>query len=123
MKEDVELFKLITYYMLKIGFQARNSGYRYLRDAVLIGYNDSELLGAVTKRLYPVLAKRYDVSVFQVESSIRNTIELAWEEGDQRELRACLGESFADGLIRPTNSEVIERLVVAVAKLKNIDCD
>lgn len=94
-----------------MGFQPRNRGYRYLRDAVIIGYQNHDMLEAMTKGLYPLLAEKYEVSVYQIESSIRNTIELAWDEGNRRELRACFGDEYMDGTQRPTNSEVIERLV------------
>jgi two-component system response regulator (stage 0 sporulation protein A) len=117
LKDEIEVFKIITYYLLKMGFQARNRGYRYIRDAVIIGYKDNKVLESVTKGLYPIVAEKYGVSVFQVESSIRNSIELAWDEGNQRELKMCLGESCSDSDIRPTNSEVIERLVGFVSKL------
>jgi two-component system response regulator (stage 0 sporulation protein A) len=115
---EIDIFKIITYYLIKMGFQARNRGYRYLRDAVIMGYMDHDLLESVTKRLYPLLAERFNVSVFQIESSIRNSIALAWEEGNQREFKLCLGESFEDGELRPTNSEVIERLVGFISNLK-----
>jgi two-component system response regulator (stage 0 sporulation protein A) len=116
-KKELEIFKVITYYLLKMGFQARNRGYRYLRDAIIIGYVNNNMLKSVTKRLYPVIAEKYDVTVFQVESSIRNAIELAWDEGNPTELRACLG-ACVDSEIRPTNSEVIERLVGFISNLK-----
>jgi two-component system response regulator (stage 0 sporulation protein A) len=119
LKEDIEIFKIITYYLLKMGFQARNRGYRYLRDAVIMGYMNHDLLKSVTKGLYPLLAQRYGVTVFQIESSIRNAIAIAWEEGNQRELKLCLGESYEEGELRPTNSEVIERLVGFVSNLKH----
>jgi two-component system response regulator (stage 0 sporulation protein A) len=117
-KDEIEVFKIITYYLLQMGFQPRNRGYRYLRDAVIMGYRDSGLLESVTKRLYPLLADRYDVTVFQIESSIRNSIALAWEEGNQSKLKLCLGESYEENEIRPTNSEVIERLVGFISNLK-----
>jgi two-component system response regulator (stage 0 sporulation protein A) len=118
LKNEIEVFKIITYYLLKMGFQARNRGYRYLRDAVIMGCMNQDLLESVTKGLYPLLAARYGVSVFQIESSIRNSIALAWEEGNQKELKLCLGESYEDGELRPTNSEVIERLVGFISNLK-----
>jgi two-component system response regulator (stage 0 sporulation protein A) len=115
-KNRIEVFKIVTYYMIQMGFQARNKGYRYLRDAVVIGCGDRGLLESVTKRLYPILAEKYDVTVFQIESSIRNTIELAWEEGDPKELKHVLGKSSEDDDIRPTNSDVIERMVGFIVK-------
>jgi two-component system response regulator (stage 0 sporulation protein A) len=117
LKDDLEVFKLVTYYLLRLGFQARNRGYRYIRDAVIIGYKDGTVLESVTKILYPLVAEKYGVTVFQVESSIRNSIELAWEEGNKTELKIFLGDACSDNDIRPTNSEVIERLVGFVSKL------
>jgi two-component system response regulator (stage 0 sporulation protein A) len=114
---QLEIYKTITYYLLKMGFQARNRGYRYLRDAVMIGCQNHETVKSVTKRLYPVLASKYKVSVYQVESSIRNTIELAWDEGNRDELRTCLGVAYDDGDVRPTNSEVIDSLVGFISRL------
>ncbi len=107
----VRVFTQTTCQMVNLGFQARQRGYRYLREAVWVAYRDSAALEAITKRLYPAVAKRFDTSDKQVERAIRNAIETAWMQGEPETLRAFFGEIYGDGTIRPTNKEVIDRLV------------
>lgn len=97
--------------MLKCGFQARQKGYRYLREAVWIAYQEPEVLTSVTKCLYPEVAKRFHTTDTQVEGAIRNAIETAWCSGDPEALKAFFKELYGDGTIRPTNTEVIEKMV------------
>ncbi len=97
--------------MVKCGFQARQKGYRYLREAVWIAYREPEVLTSVTKRLYPEVAKRFNTSDKQVERAIRNTIETAWTSGEPETLKVFFKESYGDGAIRPTNTKVIEMFV------------
>lgn len=100
-----------TYHMVNLGFQARQRGYRYLREAVWIAYNEPAVLQVVTKRLYPAVAKYFDTTDKQVERAIRNAIESAWMRGDPKDLRAFFGEAYGDGTIRPTNTQVIQKFV------------
>ena len=55
-------------------------GYMYLREAITMVVNDMELLSAVTKELYPSIAKKYNTTASRVERAIRHAIEVAWEE-------------------------------------------
>lgn len=113
MEKDLrsEVLRLITYHMVNLGFQARQKGYRYLREAVWIAYMDKSVLVSVTKCLYPEVARNFDTSDKQVERAIRNSIETAWLEGDPVSLQEFFGEIYGDGMTRPTNTEVIEKLV------------
>ena len=43
--------------------------------------NDMELLSAVTKELYPSIAKKYNTTASRVERAIRHAIEVAWGRG------------------------------------------
>jgi len=97
--------------MVKCGFQARQKGYRYLREAVWIAYKEPAVLTAVTKRLYPEVAKRFHTTDKQVERAIRNSIETAWVHGKPETLKACFKEVYGDGTVRPTNTEVIKVIV------------
>lgn len=97
--------------MVQVGFQARQRGYRYLREAVWVGYHEPETLTSVTKLLYPKVAKLFSTTDKQVERAIRNAIETAWEKGNQEALQAFFKDIYGDGSIRPTNTEVIEVLV------------
>lgn len=107
----VYVYKRTTYHMIKCGFQARQKGYRYLREAVWIAYQEPEILSSVTKRLYPEVAKRFHTTDKQVERAIRNAIETAWTSGDPKALKMCFQDLYGYGTIRPTNTEVIGNLV------------
>ncbi len=105
--------------MLKCGFQARQKGYRYLREAVWIACQEPDVLISVTKRLYPEVAKRFNTTDKQVERAIRNAIETAWSNGEPETLKAFFEEIYGDGTIRPTNTEVIEKMVGFFRSTKN----
>ena len=107
----VNIYKRTTYHMVKCGFHAAQKGYRYLREAVWIAYQEPEYLASVTKRLYPEVAKRFNATDKQVERAIRNAIETAWVKGDPETLREVFAELYRDGTKRPTNTEVIRKFV------------
>lgn len=106
----LNIYKRTTYHMIKCGFQARQKGYRYLREAVWIAYQEPEILSSVTKRLYPEVAKRFNTTDKQVERAIRNAIETAWTIGNPETLKDVFDEIYGDGSTRPTNTEVIGKL-------------
>ena len=54
-----ELEQAISGFMLELGIPAHLRGYQYLRSAVEMCTKDMELVGSVTKLLYPDLAKMY----------------------------------------------------------------
>lgn len=107
----LDVLRQTTYHMVKMGFQTRQRGYRYLREAVWVAYNRPETLNSVTKLLYPEVAKLFGTTDKQVERAIRNAIETAWTKGEQETLKAFFGSVYGDGITRPTNKEVIEKLV------------
>ncbi|MDE6053388.1 MAG: sporulation initiation factor Spo0A C-terminal domain-containing protein [Lachnospiraceae bacterium] len=110
-RSRVNIYRRTTYHMVKCGFRARQKGYRYLREAVWIAYQEPEVLSSVTKRLYPEVAKRFNTTDKQVERAIRNAIETAWNKGDPESLKTFFKEIYGDGTIRPTNTKVIEMFV------------
>ncbi len=102
--------KRTTYLLLCAGFQPRQRGYRYLREAVWISRKEPEMLKSVTKHLYPEVAKRFETTDKQVERAIRCAIETAWMKGNGDTLVLIFGDLFVDRNVRPTNSEVIKTL-------------
>ena len=118
MKEEarVAILKEATSQLLQLGFLARQRGYRYLREAILVVCQDPDTITSVTKLLYPEVAKRFNTTDKQVERAIRNSIETAWIKGNQDALHKMFGESYMQGDVRPTNSEVIETLANYVDK-------
>lgn len=110
-RSRVNIYRRTTYHMVKCGFRAGQKGYRYLREAVWIAYQEPEVLGSVTKRLYPEVAKRFNTTDKQVERAIRNAIETAWAKGEPESLKEVFKEIYGEGAIRPTNTKVIEIFV------------
>ncbi|MCM1121738.1 MAG: sporulation initiation factor Spo0A C-terminal domain-containing protein [Eubacterium sp.] len=97
----------ISRFMLELGVPAHLRGYQYLRSAVEMCTNDMELVGSVTKLLYPDLAKLYRTTDQKIERAIRNAIEVSWERGNGDLFEQLFGYSNSPEYGRPTNSEYI----------------
>ncbi len=108
--EDYELEKYITEIMLDIGVPAHLKGYHYLREAILISGRNLEVVGSVTKLLYPTIAKSFKTTNQKVERAIRNAIEVSWTRGNAETFEALFGYSIQQGKKRPTNSEYIAKI-------------
>lgn len=100
----------VTALMHQLGIPAHVKGYQYIRDAILMVVEDVSLLGAVTKELYPAIAKKYDTAPSRVERGIRHAIELAWERGHSDTLKRIFGYSMNIERQKPTNSEFVALL-------------
>ena len=109
-KETLETEREISAFMLELGIPAHLRGYYYLREAVLLAVSDMELVGSVTKLLYPVIARRYKTTLQRVERAIRNAVEVSWERGNPEVFEDLFGFSRETGAPRPTNSEYIARI-------------
>lgn len=109
-KETLETEREISAFMLELGIPAHLRGYYYLREAVLLAVSDMELVGSVTKLLYPVIARRYKTTLQRVERAIRNAVEVSWERGNPEVFEDLFGFSRETGVPRPTNSEYIARI-------------
>ena len=97
----------VTKIMLELGMPAHLRGYHYLREAVCLSLENMELVGSVTKLLYPEIAKIYRTSNEKVERSMRSVIEVGWERGNKELYEDIFGYSAMDGKKRPTNSEFV----------------
>lgn len=102
-----ELEQAISGFMLELGIPAHLRGYQYLRSAVEMCAEDMELVGSVTKLLYPDLAKLYHTTDQKIERAIRNAIEVSWERGNSALFEQLFGYCNAPEYSRPTNSEYI----------------
>lgn len=108
----------ITNIIHEIGVPAHIKGYLYLREAITMVVNDIELLSAVTKELYPSIAKRYNTTASRVERAIRHAIEVAWARGQVETINKLFGYTINNGKGKPTNSEFIA-MVADKLRLKN----
>ncbi len=97
----------VTEIIHQIGVPAHIKGYQYLRDAILMAIEDEQIINAVTKRLYPAVAKRHATTSSRVERAIRHAIEVAWDRGDVDVLNAYFGYTIHNSRGKPTNSEFI----------------
>jgi two-component system response regulator (stage 0 sporulation protein A) len=97
----------VTEIIHQIGVPAHIKGYQYLRDAILMAIEDDSIINAITKRLYPAVAKKHGTTSSRVERAIRHAIEVAWDRGDVDVLTAYFGYTIHTERGKPTNSEFI----------------
>ena len=98
---DVEVTNIIR----EIGIPAHIKGYQYLREAIMMIISEIELLGAVTKVLYPRIAEKYSTTPSRVERAIRHAIEVAWSRGNMDMINRLFGYTIKLDKGKPTNSE------------------
>ena len=106
-KPTYDLEKDVTDMIHEIGVPAHIKGYQYLREAIMMSVNDSDMLGSITKVLYPTIAGRYQTTSSRVERAIRHAIEVAWNRGRMETLDGLFGYTINTGKGKPTNSEFI----------------
>ncbi len=104
---DSDLEVLVSEIMHQIGVPAHIKGYQYLREAIILSINDTEMMNSVTKVLYPTVAKRFSTTSSRVERAIRHAIEVAWDRGDVDVLSSYFGYTIQNTRGKPTNSEFI----------------
>lgn len=97
----------VTQMLHEIGIPAHIKGYQYLRDAIIMSVQDTEMLSSVTKILYPTIAKKHQTTASRVERAIRHAIEVAWSRGKMDTINALFGYTVSGGKGKPTNSEFV----------------
>ena len=107
----------VTTIIRNIGIPAHIKGYQYLREAITMIVGDSGFLGAVTKKLYPTVARKYSTTPSRVETAIRHSIEVAWNRRNKDMINGLYGYTINIDKGKPTNSEfmalVAEKLRMA----------
>ncbi|MDR1590028.1 MAG: sporulation transcription factor Spo0A [Oscillospiraceae bacterium] len=106
-RREPSLESVVTDIIHEIGVPAHIKGYQYLREAIILAINDMEVINAVTKLLYPTVAKRFTTTPSRVERAIRHAIEVAWDRGDLETLQKFFGYTVSNIKGKPTNSEFI----------------
>lgn len=102
-----DLEKDVTDMIHEIGVPAHIKGYQYLREAIMMSVEDPEMLGSITKVLYPTIARKFQTTPSRVERAIRHAIEVAWNRGRMETLDDLFGYTINTGKGKPTNSEFI----------------
>lgn len=114
-KERLEEY--VTDMLHEIGIPAHIKGYHYLRDSIIMAVEDMDVLNAITKILYPSVAKKHQTTASRVERAIRHAIEVAWGRGKPDTLEELFGYTISNGKGKPTNSEFIA-LIADTIQLK-----
>ena len=105
--DKASIESLVTGIIHEIGVPAHIKGYQYLREAIIIAVNDMDVINAITKVLYPQVAKTFQTTPSRVERAIRHAIEVAWDRGDLDTLQRFFGYTVSNTKGKPTNSEFI----------------
>ena len=105
--DKASIESLVTSIIHEIGVPAHIKGYQYLREAIIIAVNDMDVINAITKVLYPQVAKTFGTTPSRVERAIRHAIEVAWDRGDLDTLQRFFGYTVSNTKGKPTNSEFI----------------
>ena len=100
----------ITKMLHELGIPSHIKGYQFLRDAINIVFDRPDVIGGITKELYPELAGKYDTTVSRVERAIRHAIEVSWTRGSWDMMEELFGHSVDIDKAKPTNSEFIVTL-------------
>ena len=105
--DKTSIESMVTGIIHEIGVPAHINGYQYLREAIIIAVNDMDVINAITKVLYPQVAKTFQTTPSRVERAIRHAIEVAWDRGDLDTLQRFFGYTVSNTKGKPTNSEFI----------------
>ena len=105
--EPQALEREVTAVIHEVGVPAHIKGYQYVREAIVIAVQDMDVINAVTKVLYPEVARRYSTTPSRVECAVRHAIEVAWDRGDLETLQRYFGYTVSNTKGKPTNSEFI----------------
>lgn len=97
----------VTKLLHELGVPSHIKGYQYIREGIIMLYEKPEIIGGITKELYPEIATRYDTTVSRVERAIRHAIEVSWNRGDWKLMEEIFGHSVDIDKAKPTNSEFI----------------
>lgn len=104
---DADLDSEITSILHEVGVPAHIKGYMYLREAIAMVYNNVEILGSITKVLYPEIATTFGTTSSRVERAIRHAIEIAWVRGNVDAISDIFSYTISYNKSKPTNSEFI----------------
>lgn len=91
----------------ELGVPSHIKGYQYIREGIMMLYEKPEVIGGITKELYPEVASKYDTTVSRVERAIRHAIEVSWNRGNWELMEEIFGHSVDIDKAKPTNSEFI----------------
>ena len=108
----------ITKILHDLGVPSHIKGYQYIKEGIMLIYENPRMIGGITKELYPEIANKYNTTVSRVERAIRHAIEISWSRGDIKLMDELFGFSVSVERSKPTNSEFIS----TIAERIKLDC-
>ena len=117
-RNSADIETQVTKMIHQIGVPAHIKGYQYLRTAIILVMQDSNIINSVTKQLYPSIGKIFSTTSSRVERAIRHAIEVAWDRGDYDTITEIFGYTIQSARGKPTNSEFIA-MVADNLRLRN----
>ena len=106
-RDEKQLDEKISNIFISIGIPAHIKGYQFLREAVKLAVEEPEIIGSITKKLYPTIAEKFETSSSKVERGMRHAIEVAWNRGKIENINALFGIRVYSNNEKPTNGEFI----------------
>lgn len=105
-KQETTLTKMLH----ELGIPSHIKGYQYIKEGIKMIYDDNNLIGNITKKVYPNLANMYDTTSSRVERAIRHAIEVGWSRSNWQLTEDLFGQSVDYDKAKPTNSEFLVTL-------------
>lgn len=106
-RDEKQLDEKISNIFISIGIPAHIKGYQFLREAVKLAVEEPEIIGSITKKLYPTIAEKFETSSSKVERGMRHAIEVAWNRGKIENINTLFGLKIYSSNEKPTNGELI----------------
>lgn len=111
-KRSIDLFQnnlqiSVTKILHELGMPSHIKGYQYIREGIMLIYKNPDIIGGITKELYPEIANKFDTTTSRVERAIRHAIEVSWNRGNWDLMEDIFGHSVDIDKAKPTNSEFI----------------
>lgn len=97
----------ITKTLHDLGVPSHVKGYQYIREGIILVYNNPTIIGGITKELYPAIARKFNSTTSRVERAIRHAIEISWNRANWDLMEELFGYSVDIDKAKPTNSEFI----------------
>ena len=101
----------ICYMLKELSIPPHLNGFDYLIEAIEMVYNDPSTLHAITKELYPNIAKSHGSTKSMVERNIRHAVEWCFDNSTPELLKDVFGNTVNMTSGKVTNGHFIATVV------------
>lgn len=102
--------------LCEIGVPEHIKGHRYSIYAIKVAVENPEIIDAITGKLYPAVAEKFNTTKSRVERCIKHGIECAWDRCDFEVIEKYFGQTVSATKGKPTNAEFIARIANIVRR-------